>query len=88
MPRSHAPYPAAFRQQIVDLVRSGRSPEALAKEFDPTAQAIRNWVNSIQLYLVTVTLCTLDLGAFSSKKRLLYISSTVFLSRGIRSVFD
>ena len=44
MPRSRAPYPAAFRQQMVDLVRSGRSPEALAKEFEPTAQAIRNWV--------------------------------------------
>ena len=44
MPRSHAPYPVAFRQQMVDLVRSGRSPEALAKEFEPTAQAIRNWV--------------------------------------------
>ncbi len=25
MPRSHAPYPAAFRQQMVYLVRSGRS---------------------------------------------------------------
>ena len=25
MPRSRAPYPAAFRQQMVDLVRSGRS---------------------------------------------------------------
>ena len=44
MPRSHAPYPAAFRQQMIKLVRSGRSPEALAREFEPTAQAIRNWV--------------------------------------------
>ena len=42
MPRSRARYPAAFRQQMVDLVRAGRSPEALAKEFEPTAQAIRN----------------------------------------------
>ena len=25
MPRSHAPYPAVFRHQMVDLVRSGRS---------------------------------------------------------------
>ncbi len=49
MPRSHAPYPAAFRQQMVDLVRSGRSPEALAKEFEPTAQAIRNWVKQDDL---------------------------------------
>ena len=43
MPRSRAPYPgAAFRQKMVDLVRTGRSPEALARGFEPTAQAIRN----------------------------------------------
>ena len=29
---------------LIELVRSGRSPESLAKEFEPTAQAIRNWV--------------------------------------------
>ena len=29
---------------MVELVRAGRSPEALAREFEPTAQAIRNWV--------------------------------------------
>ena len=49
MPRSHAPYPAAFRQQMVDLVRAGRSPDALSKEFEPTAQAIRNWVKQDDL---------------------------------------
>ena len=49
MPRSRAPYPSAFRQQMVDLVRAGRSPEALAKEFEPTAQAIRNWVKQDDL---------------------------------------
>ena len=29
---------------MVDLVRAGRSPESLAREFEPTVQAIRNWV--------------------------------------------
>jgi len=29
---------------MVELVRAGRSPEELAKEFEPSAQAIRNWV--------------------------------------------
>ena len=29
---------------MVELVRAGRTPEELAKEFEPTAQAIRNWV--------------------------------------------
>lgn len=29
---------------MVELVRAGRKPEDLAKEFEPTAQSIRNWV--------------------------------------------
>jgi transposase len=29
---------------MVELVRAGRSPESLAQQFEPTAQAIRNWV--------------------------------------------
>ena len=44
MPRKRAPYPAAFRQQMVELVRAGRSPEELSREFEPSAQAIRNWI--------------------------------------------
>ena len=44
MPKSHPPYPPEFRRQMVQLVRTGRSPEELAQEFEPTAQAIRNWV--------------------------------------------
>ena len=44
MPKSHRPYPAEFRRRVVELVRGGRSPESLAQQFEPTAQAIRNWV--------------------------------------------
>ncbi|MEZ5561223.1 MAG: IS3 family transposase [Pseudomonadales bacterium] len=44
MPRHRNPYPASFRQQLVDLVRAGRTPEELAKEFEPSAESIRNWV--------------------------------------------
>jgi transposase len=29
---------------MVELVRAGRNPEELAREFEPTAQSIRNWV--------------------------------------------
>ncbi len=36
-------YPPEFRQQLIELVQAGRSPEALAKEFEPSAQTIRNW---------------------------------------------
>ena len=29
---------------MVEPVRSGRSPDRLAREFEPSAQSIRNWV--------------------------------------------
>ena len=44
MARKRAPYAPEFRRQMIDLVRAGRTPEELAKEFEPSAQAIRNWV--------------------------------------------
>ena len=44
MPKSHRPYPPEFRQQMVELVRAGRTPEELSQEFEPSSQAIRNWV--------------------------------------------
>jgi hypothetical protein len=40
MPRTRPPYSPGFRSQMVDLVRAGRSPEDLAREFEPTAQSI------------------------------------------------
>ncbi len=45
MSNARPPYPPEFREQMVELVRSGRSPEELAREFEPSAQAIRNWVS-------------------------------------------
>ena len=44
MTKKSVPYSPEFRHQMVELVRAGRSPEELAKEFEPSAQAIRNWV--------------------------------------------
>ena len=44
MAKRRSPYPPQFRQQMVELVRAGRSPESLGREFEPSAQAIRNWV--------------------------------------------
>ena len=44
MPKTRAAYPPEFRGQMVELVRAGRSPAELSKEFEPTAQTIRNWV--------------------------------------------
>ena len=38
--RTYAP---EFRARMVELVRAGRSAEQLAKEFEPSANAIRKW---------------------------------------------
>lgn len=44
MAKTRPPYPAAFREQIVELARAGRSPAELSREFGPTAQSIANWI--------------------------------------------
>jgi transposase-like protein len=44
MSKKHPPYAPEFRRQMIELVRARRTPEQLAKEFEPSAQAIRNWV--------------------------------------------
>lgn len=49
MPRNRPPYPPEYRQQLVDLVRGGRTPEELSREFEPSAQSIRNWVAAAAL---------------------------------------
>ena len=42
-------YSAEFQQQMVRLVRSGRTPEDLGREFEPSSQAIRKWVKQAEL---------------------------------------
>lgn len=44
MGKHRAPYLGEFRAQMVDLVKAGRTPEELEKEFEPTAQTIYCWV--------------------------------------------
>ncbi len=46
---SRRPYPPEFRQQMIDLVRVGRTPESLSREFEPTAQTIHNWLRQADL---------------------------------------
>jgi transposase len=49
MPKSHAPYAPEFRRQMVELVRAGRTPRELAREFECADQTIRNWVRQADL---------------------------------------
>jgi transposase len=44
MPKPKPPYPAEFRQQIIELARIGRTPAELSREFGPSAQSITNWI--------------------------------------------
>ena len=48
MPHSRPPYSPEFRERMVELVRSGRTPEELAREFEPSAESIRNWVRQAE----------------------------------------
>ena len=49
MPKTHPRYPQEFRRQMVELMRVGRTPEALAREFEPSGQTSRNWVQQADL---------------------------------------
>ncbi|CAM4313388.1 Transposase family protein [Nocardiopsis rhodophaea] len=48
MPKTRPAYPPEYREQIISLARSGRTPEDLAREFEPSAQTIRTWVAQAQ----------------------------------------
>lgn len=42
-------YSAELQQELVRLVRSGRSAGDLAREYEPSQQTIRNWVKQAEL---------------------------------------
>ena len=47
MPKSKPPYPAAFKQQIVELAMAGRTPSELSREFGISAQSVTAWVTQV-----------------------------------------
>ena len=49
MPRTRQPYSLEFRQQILELLRTGRTPNELACEFEPSGETIRQWVKQAEL---------------------------------------
>lgn len=42
-------YALEYRQRIIELARSGRKPNELAKEFEPSARTIRDWVSQADI---------------------------------------
>ena len=47
--RRRGRYPPEYKERIVELVRAGRSPGSLAREFEPSEQTIQNWVKQADL---------------------------------------
>ncbi len=44
MPRTRPPYPAEYRERILELARRGRTAWSLAQEFEPTRVTISAWI--------------------------------------------
>ena len=44
MTRYRPAYPPELWRQMIDLVRAGRTPEDLSREFEPSAASIAGWV--------------------------------------------
>jgi transposase len=49
MPRTHQPYPPEYRRRILELARASRGIKQLAREFEPTAETIRQWIKQAAL---------------------------------------
>ncbi|WP_428276341.1 transposase [Candidatus Palauibacter sp.] len=42
-------YPPEYRERLVELAKSGRSPPSPAREFEPSERTIRDWVRRADL---------------------------------------
>jgi transposase len=51
MPKTRPPYPAAFREQMIELVQTGKPPGELSREFGCSALPISHWVGQRLLRL-------------------------------------
>jgi transposase len=49
MSKKNPRYAQELKERMVELVRAGRSPDSLAKEFPPAAKTIRDWVKQADL---------------------------------------
>jgi transposase len=69
MPASKPPYPAEFREQMVELARAGRGLKELSREFGVSANAIRNWVQRSRAEPVRSTPLRSDAVPLSATER-------------------
>ena len=73
------PYPAQFREQMIELVRAGRKPSELAREFGCHVTSILNWV---RLAHVSSGVMPAPSGALSANER----QELIELRRRLRQV--
>ena len=73
------PYPAQFREQMIELVRTGRKPGELAKEFGCHATSIMNWMRQAD---EASGIAPLQAGALSASER----QELIELRRKLRQV--
>jgi transposase len=76
MPKSHARYAPEYRRRMVELGRTGRSPDDLAKEFEPTAQSIRNWVAQAERFAKVLRSRTLSRELSAREKKVMWALCT------------
>ena len=73
------PYLAQFREQMIELVRTGRKPGELAKEFGCHASSIMNWMRQAD---EASGIAPLQAGALSASER----QELIELRRKLRQV--
>lgn len=49
MSKGRKTYPEEYRTRLVEMCRAGRSAESLSRDFEPSAQTIRNWLKQADL---------------------------------------
>lgn len=49
MAKAHKKYSPEYRRRLVELVRAGRTAESLGRQYEVSAQSIRNWVRQSDL---------------------------------------
>jgi transposase len=80
MPKTKPPYAQGFRDQMVELVRSGRSPSDLSKEFGCHVTSILSWVR--QAGGAGVTALPANVAALNAQER----QELIELRRKLRQV--
>ena len=69
MPESKPPYPAEFREQMIELARTGRGLKQLSREFGVSANAIRSWVQRADVDVPPATARRVEQTPLSAAER-------------------